>query len=97
MAATDAAGAIGGMTGNGAGAGTDGVTTGGPGGDDRGGAGGVTLGGGGGPAGALITIPGTVESGAQPAAPSYQARSVAAREPSLSCAWMVATSKGPNC
>jgi hypothetical protein len=80
------AAAAGGMTGDGAGTNAEGIIAAGAGGDDRGGGGGATAGGGGGPGltgGAPITIPGTVESGAQPAAPSYQARSLGASDPSF--------------
>src|SRR5438067_13514544 len=44
-----------------------------------------------------ITTPATLESGAQPAAPSYQARSEAANVPSASFRFTSSREKGPSC
>ncbi len=52
---------------------------------------------GGTPPGAVAVTPGTVESGAQPAAPSYQALSVRLRVPAASCRLISSSEKGPSC
>ena len=44
-----------------------------------------------------ITTPATVESGAQPTAPSYHARSVPAKVPSVSLRLISSSEKGPSC